>query len=125
MENKEISDFLEELFELSPQEFEIAKKLRSLIKEVMPEACEKLSYNVPYYSLNRRVCFLWPSIIPKGAKEGVQLGFCYGNRMDDPYEILEKGNRAQVHVMTFKAIADIKEKYIKEYLYEAKIIDAS
>lgn len=47
---------------------------------------EKLSYNVPFYYGRKRVFYIWPSCIPWGGiSEGVAVGFCYGQYMEDPY----------------------------------------
>ena len=71
--------------------------LRTIILDTLPQCKEKLSYNVPFYKLRKRICFIWPSAIPWGnVKEGVMLGFTNGSQLtDDGY--LEKGERKSVY----------------------------
>ena len=70
---KHIDEFLDYLPE---QERRLVDFLREIVLDCIPDAREKLSYNVPYYSRNRRICFIWPSSIPWGKvkKEGVMFG---------------------------------------------------
>lgn len=117
-----IEDFLEYL----PQsERSIVDSLRSLIMSCIPEATERLSYNVPYYYRYSRICFIWPSSVPWGKvrMEGVKLGFCQGHFLNDNGQYLERGNRKQVYTKTFFEITEIDPELIKSYLYEAAEID--
>ena len=95
-----IEDFLDYL---TPYELEIVLMLRDLIKTSIPNVKEKLSYNVPFYSLHKRICFIWPASVPWGKveKNGVILGFSNGNLLPDPEGFLEKGTRKQVYTKTF------------------------
>ncbi|MEZ4825078.1 MAG: DUF1801 domain-containing protein [Bacteroidia bacterium] len=99
--------------------------LREIIFECIPECREKLSYNVPYYWRNRRVCFLWPASVPWGNVKlnGVQLGFCEGYKMNDDLGYLEKGNRKQVYTKTFMKPEEIDPDLIRVYLFEAVTVD--
>lgn len=69
---KSIDDFIEVLPE---NEHAIVKHLRVILMDCIPDAIEKLSYNVPYYYRHSRICFLWPSSVPWGSVqlEGVQV----------------------------------------------------
>ena len=91
--------------------------------KALPDAKEKFSYDVPYFYGKRRICFIWPASKQYGPKSGVNLGFCYANRMDDPDDILEKGSRAQVYIINFQKVSEIKVKQIQKYLLEAKLVD--
>jgi hypothetical protein len=76
---KDVEAFIADL----PQdEKRILQHLRTFLFEVEPRFREKLSYDVPYYFLNHRVCFLWPASAPLKPKTAtdtkVLLGFCKG-----------------------------------------------
>lgn len=117
-----VEDFLEHL---PLYERKIVDVLRSIVLDCIPDCTEKLSYNVPYYYRNFRICFIWPSNIPWGNVKlnGVQLGFCQGYLMKDDLNYLEKGNRKQVFIKTFQDVKDIDRDLIRTYIYEAVELD--
>lgn len=84
---------------------------------------EGAAYKVPYYYGHRRVCFIWPASIPAGPKTGVILGFCYGNLMDDPRNILIKIDCKQVHWLKFYDVHEIDPDVVIEYLCHAQAVD--
>lgn len=102
----------DEFFEFLPKEEKlIVSCLDSIIQELIPGVKRKLSYNVPYYSVRKRICFIWPSSVPWGnvKLKGVQLGFCNGYLLKDPENFLEKENRKQVYVKTFFSASEIEK----------------
>lgn len=117
-----VDDFLEYLPE---RERIIVDILRELVLETIPEASEKLAYNVPYYYRHSRVCFIWPASVPWGKVKlnGVQLGFCNGSLINDDSGYLERGDRKYVLAQTFTDPADIDIDLIRTYLYDAVAID--
>lgn len=120
-------DSVDEFLEFLPDhEREIVEVLRSIVRDSMPEAMEKLSWNVPYYYLKSRVCFIWPASVPWGKVQmnGVVLGFCKGYLMQDDQQFLEKGNRKQVYTKTFTDKNQIDADLLRAYLYEAIELDA-
>lgn len=119
---KSISDFLDFL---PGHERIITEELREIIFQCLPDVSERLSYGVPYYYGNRRICFIWPSSIPWGnvKKDGVLLGFCYGNQIEDQLNFLEKGSRKQVYMKTYFQKEDIVDGPLRTYLYKAAEID--
>ncbi|MCH8487328.1 MAG: DUF1801 domain-containing protein [Candidatus Cyclonatronum sp.] len=60
---KTVGAFLDYLPE---KEREIVEALRNLITESLPECEEKLSYNVPFYYRNSRICYIWPASFALG-----------------------------------------------------------
>ncbi|GAA4344314.1 hypothetical protein GCM10023184_45450 [Flaviaesturariibacter amylovorans] len=113
-------DTLGELTEfLPPDQRKLLERLRALVLECIPDATEKLSYNVPFYSRRTRIVFIWPGAVGwGGTSEGVQLGFCRGNELaDDGY--LEKGTRKQVYMKTFHRTSDIDADRVRALLFEA------
>lgn len=118
---RNVDEFLDFLPE---HELLIVETLRSLILEVIPEATERLSYNVPYYFRNRRVCYIWPASIPWGnvKMEGVMLGICEGHRLSD-HQYFGMGDRKQVATRIFQSLTDEDCDLIRYYLQEAADID--
>ena len=114
------------LFELLPEEERIiVDVLRQIIIENLPERCkEKISYNVPFFYGNRGICIIWPATIPRGGiKEGVLLGFWYGNKLKDPDHYLTHGTNKQVFYKIYKSAEEIDEKAIVKLLKEAIRLD--
>lgn len=115
-----VDEFLEAL---PPDERQLVEQLREIIFYCMPQAKEKLSYNVPYYSLRSRVCFIWPASVPWGGiQKGVLIGFCKGHLLSDA-SYLEAGNRKQVFTKTFYATKEINREILNSLLFEAAWID--
>lgn len=117
---------------LEPTEKVLVNRLRKLILDVDPRLQEKLSYGVPYFFHNRRICFIWPaSHFPcsddkrKEYPEKVQLGFCYGNLLSNEQGVLLAEGRKQVYLMKFTSPSEIDDKIIREIVMEAVMIDDS
>lgn len=110
---------------LPENELVIVQKLRHIILSCFPNPIEKISYNVPFYFQNSRVCFVWPSAVPWGKVKmnGVQLGFSKGYLMRDELGYLEKGNRKQVYTKTFLSLQEIDPDLVKTYVLEAIRVD--
>ena len=116
---------VDELIDILPEdEAKLTTFLRELILECIPDAKEKLSYNVPFYSRFTRICYIWPGSVPWGNKnkKGVDLGFCRGNLLSD-VSYLDKGNRKQVFTKTFYSIMEIDVEMVKSLLFEALVMD--
>jgi len=114
------------LFEQLPEEERIITDvLRQIIKENLPARCkEKISFNVPLFYGHKSICIVWPASIPRGGiKEGVLLGFWYGNKLKDADQYLTKGTNKQVFYKIFKTADDIDEGAIVKLLKEAVLLD--
>jgi hypothetical protein len=128
MENgsdKKIKSILH-LYELLPDEERIITDvLRQVISENLPAHCkEKISYNVPFFYGNKGICIIWPSTIPRGGiKNGVLLGFWYGNRLKDTGHYLTHGTNKQIFYKIFYTADDINERAIVKLLKEAVQLD--
>lgn len=117
---------LVQLFQLLPEEERIiADVLRQIVLENLPEYCkEKISYNVPFFYGNKGICIIWPATIPGGGiKEGVLLGFWYGNKLSDEDRYLTQGTNKQVFYKIYKSAEEINEDAIVKLLKEAVRID--
>jgi hypothetical protein len=111
-----------DLYELLPvNERIIVDFLRQLISENLPGYCkEKISYNVPFFYGKKGICIIWPATIPRGGiKQGVLLGFWYGNKLKDPDQYLTHGTNKQVFYKIYRSPGQINVKAIKKLLKEA------
>ncbi|MEO6668837.1 MAG: DUF1801 domain-containing protein [Ferruginibacter sp.] len=99
--------------------------MRQIILENLPANCkEKISFNVPYFYGNKGICIVWPSTIPRGGiKEGVLLGFWYGNRLKDVDNYLTHGSNKQIFYRIFQTAEEIDEAAIVKLLKEAVGLD--
>jgi uncharacterized protein YdhG (YjbR/CyaY superfamily) len=127
-----VEDVAEFIAGLDPSEKTIVNRLRNLILDTDPRLQEKLSYGVPYFFHNRRVCFIWPaSHFPcsedkrKEYPEKVQLGFCYGNLLSNEQGVLLAEGRKQVYLMKFTSPSEINDQIIREIVMEAVMVDDS
>jgi len=114
------------LFELLPEnERIIVDVLRQIITENLPASCkEKLSFNVPYFYGKKGICIVWPSTVPRGGiKQGVLLGFWYGNKLADTDNYLTHGTNKQIFYKIYKEPEEIDEDAIVKLLKEAVALD--
>jgi Domain of unknown function (DU1801) len=117
----EVEDFIDNL---PDDERILVSRLRALLFDTEPRFREKLSYGVPYFSRNRRVCFIWPASAPLGPTNAkVSFGFCYANLLSNAQGLLLSEGRKQVHIARFSSIKEINEKALLEIIREALIID--
>lgn len=114
---RDVDDFLSHLPE---EELTIVEFLRELVFECIPEVKEKLSYNVPFYSRRRRICYIWPASVPWGGiKEGVCFGFTKGKQMSNVDLIDTK----QISKQIFTKLRDIDVDLLREQIFEAVVLD--
>lgn len=120
---KSVDEFLNYL---PNNERQIVNYLRDIVFNCLPNCTEKLSYNVPFYKVNKNICFIWPASITWGNKvtyEGVRFGFTSGYLLSDELQYLDKGERKQVYWRDYKNINEIDSDILKAYLFEAAEID--
>jgi hypothetical protein len=120
---KTVQEFLDYLPE---EELKVVKFLRNLVLDCLPDVQEKLSYNVPFYSIHSGICFIWPSSVKWGKGHswtGVRFGFQQGNLLADEIDYLDKGERKQVYWKNFSSVKEIDVDLLKSYLFEAAIVD--
>jgi hypothetical protein len=116
-----------QLYEVLPEhERVIFDVLRQIITQNLPSSCkEKISFNVSYFYGKKGICIIWPASIPRGGiKEGVLLGFWYGNQLEDIDNYLVHGTNKQIFYKIYKRVEDIDEKAIIKLLDEAIKFDA-
>jgi hypothetical protein len=117
---------LVEFWDYIPEEERIiVDVLRQIILENLPSYCvEKLTYNVPFYYGNRRICLIWPAAVPWGGiNKGVLLGFCQGHLLEDKDGYLSHGTNKQVFYKIFHAPADIDPDQVISIIKEAVEVD--
>ena len=115
------------LFEVLPEEERIiVDVLRQIILENLPIGCkEKISYNVPFFYGKKGICIVWPASIPRGGiKQGVLLGFWYGNKLNDADNYLTHGTNKQIFYKIYRSAEEIDENAIVKLLNEAVKIDS-
>lgn len=120
---RSIEEFLDALPE---QELKVTLFLRDIILSVMPEAEERLWYNVSMFKRRGDICFIWPASVLWGQKQtytGVRLGFSKGYLLTDPTGYLDRGTRKQVYWRDFQNVEDIDIEQIRAFLFEAILID--
>src|SRR6266513_2099962 len=116
-----IKSFLH-LYEVLPEnERIITDVLRQIITGHLPVTCkEKISYNVSFFYGKKGICIIWPASIPRGGiKEGVLLGFWYGNKLNDVDNYLTHGSNKQIFYKIFRKAEEIDEAAIVKLLKEA------
>jgi hypothetical protein len=115
----QLYDFLPEKEKL------ITDILRQIVRSHLPTYCkEKISYNVPFFHGNKGICIIWPATVPRGGiKEGVLLGFWYGNKLADVDQYLVHGTNKQIFYKVFRSVKEINEKALAKLLKEAIRID--
>ena len=118
---------VDEFFDfLPPGELELVEILRNLVFENIPDVQEKLSYNVPFYSRFKRICYIWPSAIPWGGLtpgSGVALGFTNGKRLMSDY--LTGGKGKNMRYRLFSSVSEIDRLLLSDLLLEATVLDAA
>jgi hypothetical protein len=116
-----------EFFDYLPEEERVLTEiLRDVIFECVPDAREKLSFNVPYYQRNKGIFFIWPAAVLWGTKksyEGVRLGFQQGFLIDDDENYLDKGNRKVICYHDFIPGEALDIEQLKRYLLKAVKVD--
>ncbi len=81
---------------------------------------------MPYFYGKKGICIVWPASIPRGGiKEGVLLGYWYGNRLKDEDNYLIHGTNKQIFYKIFRRAEEIDEEAIVKLLKEAIELDQS
>lgn len=109
---------------LPKHELQIVSYLRELVKDCIPQAKEKLAFNVPFYYRHAQICCIWPASVPWGnLKEGVALGFSKGHLLPDDTDYLLKEERKKVTRKIFTSLDEIEDDMLRAFLFEAVALD--
>lgn len=117
---------VEEFLEALPgDELKLVENLREVVLQAIPDAKEKLAYNVPFYKRHNNICFIWPVSIAWGSvkQNGVRLGFTKGYLLDDPEVFLVKEHRKQVYWRDFHSPEEIDDALVLTFLLQAADLD--
>ena len=116
---------LDDLYAYLPDDqLQMVKVLRDIVYECIPEVKEKLSYNVPFFRGKKTICYIWPGAVPWGTiSEGVIMGFSQGHKLHDPEGYLEAGKKKVMRSKKFKSIQDIDFDRMREFLFQADLLD--
>lgn len=100
---------------LSENQALIAKEIRRLLFNLVPEIQEKLSFKIPFYHYFGMFCYI--NTIP----DGITLGFCRGKDFSGEFEYLELNGRAIVASVSLCSLKDIKQKEVREIIITAAL----
>src|SRR5690606_9492692 len=105
----------------------IVDVLRQIIRETLPDYCsEQISYNVPLFYGNRRICIVWPATVQRGGtRNGVLLGFWHGHRLTASDHFLSRGTNTPVFYTIYESVEEVDGPPIKRLLKEAMTLDAT
>jgi hypothetical protein len=115
-----------QLYELLPENERILTDiLRQIVISTLPQGYrEKISHNVPFFQGNKAICLVWPSTIHGGGiREGVLIGFWYGNLLHDLDNYLDHGTNKQVFYKIYKTVEEIDQAALVKLLEEAVKVD--
>ncbi|MFZ1306687.1 MAG: DUF1801 domain-containing protein [Ferruginibacter sp.] len=111
-----MSHYVDEYIDnLSETQQAIAKNLRSLLFNLVPEIQEKLSFKIPFYHYFGMFCYI--NAIPNG----IDLGLCRGKDLTGEFPSLELKGRAIVASVSLHSVKDIKEKEVREIIIAAAL----
>lgn len=127
MQRIKIKSLLEFYAAISEDEHIITDVLRSIVSEELPDYCkEKIAYNVPFFYGHRSICLIWPASIPYGGvREGVLIGFWYGNRLQDEEQYLDRGTNKQIFYKIYKTPEEIDVQSLQKIIKSAVALDAT
>lgn len=118
---------IDELLDFLPDdELKITQRLRKIVFDCAPLLTEKLSYNVPYYKMNKGLFFIWPASVLWGKKQthtGVRFGFQQGHLLTDENNCLDRGGRKQVYWRDYADVKEIDADLLRTFIYEVITID--
>lgn len=129
MQNVQFNSIVEFFDYLPENERIITNLLREIILDTLPESKEKLTYQVPFYKLNKNISFIWPASILWGKTKkytGVRMGFNYGNQLVKETDFLVLGERKFVAYKDFNILDEVLENHelIQSLLLKSKELDA-
>ncbi len=126
MQNVKFRSVVDFLAFLPEEELILVEELRSLVQECVPEAKERLSFNVPFYKRRTDLCFIWPASVFWGSKrtyDGVRFGFTQGHRLVDEAGYLNKEGRKQIYWRDITRFTARDRELIRSLLYQAVQVD--
>ena len=125
MQDIDFRSYAEFMDYLPIHERDMVDQLNHLIQSCIPRIKRKLSYNVPFYSQKKTLCYIWPGSIPWGKKtfEGVQFGFTKGHLLQDENAYLEAGSRKYVRIRQYNSLSEEDLDILRDFLFQAEGLD--
>ena len=86
-----------------------------------------MSYNVPFFSLKKRIAFVWPTCVKgSGVKEdGVLLGFWHGHLIKDAADKFRGKTNKIVRFVLYEKFDDLDDFQIARWIDEAVVNDVN
>jgi len=100
-----------------PQYQPIVSELRTLIRQMAPDAKEVMSYGIPNYRGNRALAVISP------AKTHITLAFSRGADFEDKYGLLEGVGNVSKN-LRFRDVKDINKEALQYYFQQALEFDS-
>ena len=95
---------------------EVAQAIRKLMRDIVPDATEAMSYGVPTYRLTLIIAVISPT------KKGITLAFSNGVAMEDKYHLLEGVGKKSKNVR-MKSMDEFNREALTYYIKQAVILD--
>lgn len=109
-----VDEFIE--LKVQPEYRSVVEKVRSLIKEAVPNVSESISYGIPAYRLKRIIAVISPT------KKDITLSFSRGVDFEDKYKLLSGVGKVSKHVK-IKSLETINTEALKYYIKQAVEMD--
>lgn len=97
----------------------LMSEVRTIIRNVIPDAEESIKYTVPFYSRKGLLCYL----SPLKKNDGMYIGFAKGYLMSDESGIFSGKYLKNIRHIEIRRASDIKKRLLKKYLIEAVLLN--
>ena len=111
--NPKVSQFLEELEVIKPQQFEIIQKVRQIIQVESPEFDERIMYGGIMFTYAGED---FGGVFPY--TNHVSLEFTHGASFDDPENLLQGSGKFRRH-LKFKSVNEVHISVVKEFVHQS------
>ena len=107
--DERVQKFLEDIFSLDQEKFQILQTLRKIVFGVYPKVKERMMYGGIMFSLDDDFGGIFPS------KKHISFEFSEGFKMKDPKKLLEGTGKFRRH-LKITSIADIEDKEVNFFV---------
>src|SRR5258708_7064990 len=101
-----------------PGHRETVAMVRALVSEIVPQAEEMISYNMPVLKANGKI-FAWVL----AAQKDVTFSFRAGTGLDDRYGLLRGTGKTARHIK-LKSVDSVDKAVLRYYIEQAVALDA-
>lgn len=91
--------------------------LRELVLSCSPFITEELTFGKPHYYYHGRLCYI------NTHANGVDLCFCNGSDINDPFDMLKSKEHANIKSITFDSVKDVEYDKIQSLLVQALLLN--